>query len=257
VPVPLPDLDLKTAEVTTQEKAEWEKELLGLSLSRQPFTAGRNDPGTTLCGEIDAEMDGQAITVIGEVATVSHLFTREHKAFVKATLDDISGSVEVTVWPKVFEMSRELWQEGSILLVEGKVRVRDERVQLNGDSVRRYQPKAAPVGEAVTTAPVATPIAAREAPAGMAPPKAQRLVVTINRSDDKDSDIVCLHKVIDTIKDFPGEDEVSLRLSSVDEVVNLRLTSAGYCAELRQRLVELVAEEGLRVEPATNTSVPI
>ncbi|MBM2825910.1 MAG: polymerase alpha subunit, partial [Dehalococcoidales bacterium] len=33
VPVPLPDLDLKTAEVTTQEKAEWEKELLGLSLS--------------------------------------------------------------------------------------------------------------------------------------------------------------------------------------------------------------------------------
>ncbi|HEX9976294.1 MAG TPA: DNA polymerase III subunit alpha, partial [Dehalococcoidales bacterium] len=93
VATPLPDLELKATEVTTREKAQWEKELLGLSFSRQPFTSTRRDPGTTLCGEIDAEMDGQNVAVIGEVASVAQLFTRERKTFVKAVLEDISGSV--------------------------------------------------------------------------------------------------------------------------------------------------------------------
>jgi hypothetical protein len=59
--------------------------------------------------------------------------------------------------------------------------------------------------------------------------------------------------LISTLKDFPGQDEVSLRITNEEKVVSLKLfnISIDYCPELHQRLVELVGEEGLRVEPTT------
>jgi len=54
--------------------------------------------------------------------------------------------------------------------------------------------------------------------------------------------------VNETLKDFPGEDEVSLRVNIEGRVFNLKLPNTSYCPELYQRLVELVGEEGLRVE---------
>jgi len=56
--------------------------------------------------------------------------------------------------------------------------------------------------------------------------------------------------LIDTLKDFPGQDEDSLRVSNEDKVINLKLFNiyTNYCPELHQRLVELVGEDGLRLE---------
>ena len=42
-----------------------------------------------------------------------------------------------------------------------------------------------------------------------------------------------------------------LRVTNEEKVINLKLSniSISYCPELHQRLVELVGEEGLRLEP--------
>jgi len=248
VSTPLPVLDLKTVDTTAREKSDWEKELLGVPFSKQPFNYGKNELGTTLCGEIDAEMDGQAAAAIGEVATVAQLFTRRQEQFLKVTLEDISGSVDVMVWPKVYESSRELWEEGNILLVEGKVRLRDDRVQLNCDSVRHYQPEAAQGEEVVTPEPDEVPPATDEAPATTAQSKSHRLVINITQTNDKDSDIASLHKLISTLKDFSGKDEVTLSVKTEETTENLKLPGTNYCPELHQQLVELVGEEGFKVE---------
>lgn len=246
VPVPVPNLDLSTVEVTDKEKSAWEKELLGVSLSKPLFGSGRTDPGATLCGEIDSEMEGQAVAVVGEVASVSPLFTRDRKPFVKATLEDISGRVEVMAWPNVYESTKELWQEGKILEVEGKVRLRDDRVQLRCDSVRCYQPEAAQGEEVAAVEPTEAPVVIEEAPV-----KSRRLVVTIAQTGDEVSDVAYLHKLIDTLKGFPGQDEVNLWVISGEKVIKLKLSNmyANYCPELHQRLVELVGEDGIRLEP--------
>ncbi len=250
VPVPLPDLDLKFVGVTDKEKSGWEKELLGVSLSRHPFVSGREDPETTLCGQIEAEMDGEDITVIGEVASVVQLFTRERKLFIKAMLEDITGSVEVMVWPNVYESNRELWQEGNILLLKGKIRLRDDRVQLNCDKAEPYQPEAARREEVVTPEPDEAPVA-EETPADTAPPPSHRLVISLTQTNNADSDIIRLHRLVDTLREFPGQDEVALCVKNEDRVDNLKLSGVtiSYCPELRQRLVELVGEEGVMVEP--------
>ncbi len=252
MPLPMPSLDLEAVDISIKEKLVWERELMGVYLSEHPFSsfASKTAPkNTTLCGQIDAELVGQTVVVAGMVASVSHLFTRDRRPFVSAALEDLDGMVEVMVWSKVYESNRELWQEGNILLVEGKVRLRDDKVQLNCDNVRRYQPEATQSEEVVSSEPDKAPVVAEETPAATTPTKSHRLVISITQTSDENSDITRLRKLIDTLRDFPGQDEVTLCIKSDDKVNNLKLPTTDYCPELHQRLVELVGEDGLRLEP--------
>jgi DNA polymerase-3 subunit alpha len=251
--LPMPSLQLEAVDTSAREKLAWEKELMGVYLSDNPLSsfAGKSPPeNTTLCGQIDAELDGESVVIIGEVTAVNHLFTRKQEPFVKATLEDLTGSIEVMVWNRVLNQSKEskeLWEEGNILRVEGKVRLREDRVQVNCDRVSRYQP-AVSAEEAVTTPPEEPAVTVEEAPPVIISPQKHRLVISIAQTSDRESDIARLRELNRTVKDFPGEDEVILRVEIGGEADNLRLSNTGYCPELHQRLVELVGEEGLRVE---------
>ena len=246
-PVPLADLDLTPTEVTEREQAVWEKELMGVSLSEKPFSPvfGDADAAATFCGQIDAELAGQSIVVAGRLISVRHLRTKDNRAFASAILEDFSGQVEVMVWPKVYANTGDLWQEGNILLIEGKVRLRDDQVQLNCDTVCHYQPETAQDEGKVTVEPGEMPTVIEEEVAN-----SRRLIVTITQSGDEATDIDYLHKLMDTLKDFPGQDEVNLRVISEEKIIKLKLSNmyTNYCSELHQRLVELVGEEGIELE---------
>jgi len=123
VSTPLPDLDLDAIDIPAKEKLDWEKELMGIYLSEHPFASIASNVAsetTTLCGQIDAEMAGQTVVIAGMVASVRLLFTKDRHQFISAELEDLDGSIEVTAWPKVYTATEDLWQEGNMLLVEGK-----------------------------------------------------------------------------------------------------------------------------------------
>ncbi|MFC1995427.1 DNA polymerase III subunit alpha [Chloroflexota bacterium] len=257
-PVPLPSLDLETANISIKEQLGWEKELMGIYLSEHPFSlfASKIDAKTTLCGQIDAELVGQTVVVVGMVASVRQLFTRDKKSFISAMLEDLDGQIEVMVWPKVYASTKELWQEGNILLVTGKVKLREDRVQLYGDSARCYQPEADQAVEQVPVAessakPDEASVTADEPTMHSTPAGSRRLIISITQTIDEESDIAYLNKLINTLRDFPGHDEVSLRVINEERVVSLKLsniTTTNHCPELHQRLIELVGEEGLKLE---------
>jgi len=262
--LPMPQLDMETAEISVRERLVWEKELTGVYLSEHPFNsfAGKSAPEVNaLCGQIDAELAGKNVIVAGMVNTVNHLFTKDRRAFVSAVLEDLDGSVEVMVWPKVYEDSRELWQEGNIVLVEGKVRLRDDRVQLNCDRVRRYQPEAAQDEEMVTPEPAEVPTAAgevpvaiRETPADTGRDEKHRLIISLAQSGDEEGDVTRLRKLMETVKHFSGQDEVTLQIKNGGKVDSLKLPNTSYCPELHEKLVELVGEGGLKLESIASAS---
>ncbi|GAI39550.1 unnamed protein product, partial [marine sediment metagenome] len=130
---------------------------------------------------------------------------------------------------------------GNILLVEGRVRLRNDRVQLNCEYVHCYQPEVAQQGE---------PIVAEETTAYTAPVKSRRLIISISQTTNAEGDIAYLHKLIDILRGFPGQDEVNLCVTNEEKIINLKLSNiyTNYCPELHQRLVELVGEEGLKME---------
>jgi DNA polymerase-3 subunit alpha len=230
VPVPLSDLELEGSDVALKEKLAWERELLGFYLSEHPFSraAPKLAPITTaLCGDIDEEMVGQDVVIAGMVSAVRQLYTRDGRPFASTTLEDLNGRVEVAAWPDTYERTRELWSEGNILLVEGKVRVRGDRVQLSCERVRQYQPEDV----------------------GPAPPARRRLLIIIAQTDNEGDDVTRLHRISAVLKDYPGRDEIRLRVTRGDEMINLKLPemTAGYCPELHQRLAAIVGEEALVV----------
>ncbi len=252
MPVPMPSLDLENADISVRDRLVWEKELMGVYLSEHPFSSVASEVAsgdTTLCGQIDAELVGQTVIVAGMVASVRHLFTRDRRPFVSAILEDLDGQIEAMVWPKVYIDTGDLWEEGNILLVEGKVRLRDDRVQISCDKVRRYQP-AVPDEEVVASPPEEVSVVAEETTASTTPAESRRLVISLSQTSDEEMDKTNLHKLIAALRDFPGQDAVKLSVTNGERVINLRLSSIyiNYCPELHQRLVELVGEDGLRLE---------
>jgi len=252
MPVPVPELDLVPAGASIKEILTWERELMGVYLSEHPFSAVASKVGseTTLCGQIDAELEGQSVVVAGIVASVRQLVTRENRPFASVILEDLDGQVEVMVWPKIYTDTGDLWEEGNILLVEGKVRLRGESVQLNCEQVRRYQPEV-PDEEVATPQPAEMPEAGEEVVAEAAPVESQRLVINLGQTSDEDGDANRLHELMTILREFPGGDEVKLSVSNGDKITSLRLPgNINYCPELHQRLAELVGEDGLKLEVA-------
>jgi DNA polymerase-3 subunit alpha len=249
VDTPLPSLDMVAADVSIKQKLDWEKELLGVYLSEHPFSPFANkavSENTVLCGQVDAEMEGKALSVAGMVASVHNLLTRDGQPSASIILEDLDGQLEVMVWPRVYASHKELLQEGNVLLVVGKVRLRGDRVQLvceNAWPYRLEEPKA----KVMPAQPIEAPALKEPEPAILG---ARRLVISLSQTSDETQDRAILHRIRAVLRDFPGEDEVSLNVANESKVFKLRLPGVriSYCPELHRRLVELVGEESIAVE---------
>jgi hypothetical protein len=88
-----------------------------------------------------------------------------------------------------------------------------------------------------------------------APRQRHKLIVTIQDSGDSEKDANCLRRVVYTMKEFPGQDEVSLRIPNEGKIVKLKIANLNtdYTPELRHRITELVGEAGLKVESIADT----
>jgi DNA polymerase-3 subunit alpha len=142
VATPLPSLELVDAEVSKAEMLSWERELLGVYVSEHPFTSAAvtvSKHTSALVSEITAELDGREVVIAGMVNAIRTLTTKAGKAFVAVTIEDLSGSAEVTVWPDVYDPSREIWQPGNILLMLVRVRERNDRLQAGVQQVSLVQ----------------------------------------------------------------------------------------------------------------------
>jgi hypothetical protein len=147
-------------------------------------------------------------------------------------------------WERVCAVSREGGQEGNMVLVGGKVRVRDEQVQLNCNSVRLYE--AGEVSESQTHAELEQAPEARET----IPVKSKRrVVVKLTQTDDKASDLSLLSDTVEILKRFPGGDEVWLSVVKGEETSILKLPSlrVDYSSDLIDNLTGLLGEECIEV----------
>ncbi len=248
--LPMPSLEMEYAGVSDREMAAWEKELMGVPFSRKLVDPKQFNPDATYCAEIDTEMDGENITVIGEIASVTHLMTRkDSRQFVKAVLEDVTGGVEVAVWPREYEATHDLWQEGNLLKLNVRVRVRDEEVQLSVNDADYFQMTAVTKDKTASTNSTNGIPDAEEVPEEEAVSAACRVVIDIRPTDDAESDTSKLSRIRDIIGDYSGEDEVILRLENGTKIDVVKLPhTTGYCDEMYRQLTELMGEEGVRVE---------
>ena len=132
---PLPE----ATEVPMRERLRWEKELLGLYLSEHPMGEVAEQVGqfvNAYSGDLkDESLDGQRLVIGGIVTGIRTVITKRQEAMAIATLEDLQGTIEVVVFPRLYETTGPVWRDGSILLVAGRVDHRGEEVSLLADLV--------------------------------------------------------------------------------------------------------------------------
>ena len=245
VPIPLREVALEGDDALPREKVAWEKELLGVPLSENPMSVlAFNNTTEAIASrdQIDDEMDGQRVSVVGQLSSAAERLTRKGGTFVVGTLELLGGSIEVIAWPDLFEETRELWQEGALLWVVGRVRDREGETSIHCDEVRPFQleereaERAAE--EAVHDAAPAPPTASQ-----------QVLLISLVETGEVDEDTYLVHEVLRTCLEYPGTDRVNVEIRTGGQRVRLDvpLVATRCCPELRQRLERLVGPGSLRI----------
>jgi hypothetical protein len=128
-------------EIPRKERLRWEKELIGLYLSEHPLGDIADklpDYVTAYTGDLVEEPDGAKVTLGGIIVATRRIVTRAGSTMLVATLEDLTGSVEVVVFPKVFADTGPAWTDDAVILVTGRLDKRDEGTQILCEAVHAW-----------------------------------------------------------------------------------------------------------------------
>ncbi len=154
----------ETEPATPEEKGIWENELLGGYLSENPFKRNierMRAAADTTTVEVTQESEGKRVTLAGRVGSLRKIFTRKGQNMAMLTLEDESGQIDVTVFPKLYAGSAELLENGNFVVVKGRVE-QDSR----DDVLRILAESAEPLEETTAEQPgPAQPVAQNGDPA--------------------------------------------------------------------------------------------
>ena len=131
--IPLPPV----GEYEKETKLAFEKEVLGIYLSGHPMEEyeekwKKNISRTTLDFQLDEETgrtkvhDGAREIVGGIITSKTIKYTKNNQTMAFITLEDLAGSVEVVIFPKVYEKNQQYLNEESKVFVKGRVSEEDE-----------------------------------------------------------------------------------------------------------------------------------
>ncbi len=213
----------------------WEKELMGLYLSEHPLQRILNtlQDSVTFSGQIDEAMNGQRVALAGVVAWARQIVTKKGDPMAFVGLEDLQGTVELVVFPRIYAQSRELLQEEKLIFVQGRVDAAGREPKVICDEIKDHWDKTRPVNN------------------GPSSPRSQHLYITFQRTSDQEQDKKRLSEIYALLVGYKGKDPFSLVVTGPNGKVQLDFPNASthYCPNLMQDLGRLVGSHAVRVAP--------
>jgi hypothetical protein len=114
----------------------------------------------------DESLDGQRVVVAGIVTGRRTVITKAKASMAIVTMEDLQGSIEVVVFPRLFETTGPTWRDGAILLVAGRVDHKGEDISLLADMVADWDDASAAGPETFARQVAAADRGGRRPPAG-------------------------------------------------------------------------------------------
>ncbi|MCU0500520.1 MAG: DNA polymerase III subunit alpha [Anaerolineae bacterium] len=129
------------AKANPKEALDWEKELVGVYVSSHPLqkmTVDLMNVITHASVDVTEEVAGKGVVVAGIVADVRQITTKKGETMAFVRLEDLQGTIDITVFPKLYTDERDKFALEKIIIVTGKADVRNGRVSVVADFVRDY-----------------------------------------------------------------------------------------------------------------------
>jgi len=129
----------KTEPMPLDEKLRYERELLGLYISDNPLNYKKEifkkETTRTLAEITDAIID-RGVKVGGIINEIKKIITKTGRAMLIAKIEDLTGNIEITVFPRTLEITSEVWQKDSIVIVEGRVNKNNGELKIICENAR-------------------------------------------------------------------------------------------------------------------------
>jgi DNA polymerase III subunit alpha len=130
----------KVAPASRSQRLKWEKELLGMYVSAHPLAGLKKVLGKKihLVEKLDRKNIGKQHTVGGIVTNLRKLMTKktgQMMAFM--TLEDPTGIVEVSVFPKVFSQFANQLEKDELLTATGRLEFRNDAFQVSAHEISK------------------------------------------------------------------------------------------------------------------------
>ncbi len=134
-------------ELSREQILLFEKETLGIYISGHPLEdyadeMEKNVTAKTSDFAIDEESneaklgDGQKVIIGGMITSMKKMTTKKMQMMAFVELEDMVGSVEVIVFPKIYEQTKKYLNEEARVYVEGRVQIQEDGVgQLIGEKI--------------------------------------------------------------------------------------------------------------------------
>ncbi len=131
--------DMSTVqEFTRQELLTMEKETLGFYLTHHPLDDYHDrlaEITNTDSAHLEDFSDKSHVILGGVVTNIKKKTTKNGNAMAYFSLEDLFGTVEVVVFPKIFEECKEVLTNESIVIVEGRLDAMEVNIKLLAEAI--------------------------------------------------------------------------------------------------------------------------
>lgn len=127
------------AELPTRQLLAYEKELLGFYLTAHPVESYKDlleEHGVLPVSEISTQRVGERVLLGGIITEIKKITTKagnNEMAFIK--IEDLSGSIEIVVFPKVYTRTAQHISKDAMIKVSGRVDEKEDRLTVLADEI--------------------------------------------------------------------------------------------------------------------------
>ncbi len=231
------DLALRpTTPATETEKLSWEKEYLGLYVSSHPLSNYR-EKLNQYCAPIinlGQEHDNSFQTIGGIITRVQNILTKKGEQMCFADIEDLTGSLELVVFPSVFNEHKALLATDQIVMVRGRVTDKDGELKMLVEKIMQMSE----IGSQKSDSRGQNPSSA------IRPPTSDLRLPTLKIRIPATASPQVFNKLKQVFANHPGQTQVSLiipdREGTPREIkTNFTVEDS---SELKQKLKELLRE---------------
>lgn len=129
------NLILTPASNNQTESLQWEKELLGLYLSGHPLQEHSAMLRASKMTIATIQSNGKEIELFALIRTIKQVTTKKGDLMAFATIEDLSGTIEAIIFPKLYAKIKSLLQSDRLLAIKGKSEERGDKLQIICESI--------------------------------------------------------------------------------------------------------------------------
>lgn len=244
-------LDIATDDASENEQLQWERELLGIYLSKHPLDSYEIwlNENTMPIDKLTADLDNRTVKIGGVINDIRQISTKNGQKMAFIKLADQTGEIELVVFPGKYQELGSVLKQDEVVFVKGKLSTRDKAGKslnepkiladqariISREEVGSYKEKGKKVA---LPKPAGRPLAEAKVPVD------QRVYIRVEDSEDRDT----LLDVRQALDKHAGDAEVILVLGKADNKKAIKLPIKVNPSDALPGLKEVVGAANVKLQ---------